>query len=100
MLNHYVFIKYAKGTSDDHISEFSRRMLALRNSIPGIEHLEIGHDMLHEARSWHLMLIMRFGSVEALRLYQRHPEHQELMAFNQPHVTEVGAVDFFGNDVA
>lgn len=95
MLNHYVFIKYVEGTGDDHVREFTRRLRALRGSIAGIGHLEVGRDILREARSWDLLLIMRFDSVDALRRYQRHPDHQAVMAFNQPHVAEVGAVDFF-----
>jgi hypothetical protein len=94
MLQHYVFIKYRKGTSDDHIAEFSRRMLDLRPRIAGIEHLEVGRDILHDERSWDVVLIMRFASVEVLRRYQKHPAHQEVMAFNQPFVTDVASVDF------
>jgi hypothetical protein len=94
MLLHYVFIKYDANTADAHVEEFCRRMLALRSRIPGIEHLEIGRDSLHDARSWDVLLIMRFASVEALRQYQQHPDHQRVMAFNQPAVAEVGSVDF------
>ena len=94
MLQHYVLIKYEKDVSDEHIEEFCRRMLALRTSIPGIEYLEIGRDILHDARSWHLILIMRFASVGALRIYQQNPEHQKVMAFNQPFVADVASVDF------
>jgi len=94
MLQHYVFIRYASGTADAHVEEFCRRMQALRAVVPGIEHLEIGRDMLREERSWDLMLIMRFSSVDALRTYQQHPAHLQLMAFNQPAVAQVGSVDF------
>jgi hypothetical protein len=94
MLQHYVLIRYGKGVSDEHIEEFCRRMLALRTGVAGIEHLEIGRDILHDARSWDLILIMRFASVDALRSYQQHPEHQKVMAFNQPFVTDVASVDF------
>lgn len=94
MLQHYVFIRYAAGTSEAHVAEFSRRMLALREQIPAIRTLEIGRDMLREARSWDLVLIMRFDSLEALRSYQQHPLHVGLMQFNQPHVADVGAIDF------
>jgi len=80
VLQHYVLIKFRKGTSDEHIGEFCRRMLALTTTISGIEHLEIGRDILHDARSWDLILIMRFASTEALRSYQQHPEHLRLMA--------------------
>lgn len=94
MLQHYILIKFNKGTSDEHIGEFCGRMLALRTTISGIEHLEIGRDILHDARSWDLILIMRFASKEALRSYQQHPEHLSLMAFNQPFVADVASVDF------
>lgn len=94
MLHHYILIKFKQDTSDQHIGEFRGRMLALRTTIPGIEHLEIGRDILHDARSWDLILIMRFASTNALRSYQQHPEHLRLMAFNQPSVADVASVDF------
>ena len=94
MLQHYVLIQYEKNVSNEHIEEFCRRMLALRTSIAGIEYLEIGRDILRDPRSWDLILIMRFASVNALRGYQQHPEHQEVMAFNQPFVADVASVDF------
>ncbi len=100
MLQHYVFIRYAAGTPVEHVAEFCRRMLALRDEIPQIRSLVIGQDMLHEARSWDLILIMRFDSVESLRVYQKHPLHVAVMQFNQPHVSDVGAVDFMDADAA
>ena len=69
-------------------------MLALRTTISSIEHLEMGRDILHDARSWDLILIMRFASTEALRSYQQHPEHMRLMTFNQLSVADVASVDF------
>jgi transcriptional regulator NrdR family protein len=94
MLQHYVLIRYEKNVSKEHIEEFCKRMLSLRTGIAAIEYLEIGRDILHDARSWDLILIMRFASVGALRSYQQHPEHQKLMAFNQPFVADVASVDF------
>ena len=93
MLHHYVFLKYVKGTPEAHINEFCARMQALCGTVPGIEQLVIGRDMLREARSWDLVLDMRFTSVDTLRHYQQHPAHQAVMAFNQPQVAEVGTVD-------
>jgi hypothetical protein len=94
MLQHYIVIKYQQGTSDEHIAEFCKRMLNLRTSIAGIQHLEIGRDILHDERSWDLILMMRFASTDVLRSYQQHPEHQKVMAFNQPFVAAVASVDF------
>ena len=94
MLQHYVLIKFQKSVTDEHIAEFGQRMLALKASVPGIEQLEIGRDILHDARSWDLILIMRFASTDTLRTYQQHPEHLKVMAFNQPFVADVASVDF------
>ena len=94
MLRHYVLLKYREGTDARHIAAFCDRLLALRSSIAEIRRLEIGRDELHDARSWDLVLIMEFESVDALRAYQRHPEHRALMAFNDPFVAAVASVDF------
>ena len=94
MLRHYVFLKFRDDTSDGHLAAFCERMLALRGAISEIQHLEIGRDELRDARSWDLALIMEFASVEALRAYQRHPQHLALMAFNNPFVANVASVDF------
>jgi hypothetical protein len=94
MLRHYVFLKYRDGTSDGHVTAFCERLLALRGTIEEIEHLEIGRDELHDARSWDMVLIMEFASLDALRAYQRHPQHLAVMAFNAPFVTNLGSVDF------
>ena len=94
MLRHYVLLKYREGTDAKHIAEFCDRMLTLRRSIAEIRRLEIGRDELHDARSWDLVLIMEFESIDALRAYQRHPEHRALMAFNDPFVAAVASVDF------
>ena len=94
MLQHYVFLKYREGTSEAHIVAFCERMFALRGAIGGIVRLEIGRDELHDARSWDLVLVMEFASVEALRAYQRHPNHLAVMTFNDPFVANVASVDF------
>ena len=94
MLQHYVFLKYRDGTTDAHVVAFCERMLALRGTIDGIQHVEIGRDELHDARSWDLVLIMEFASADALRAYQCHPAHLTVMAFNDPFVANVASVDF------
>jgi hypothetical protein len=98
MLRHFVFLKYRDDTSDAHITAFCERMRGLRSAIAEIQHLEIGRDELHDARSWDLVLIMAFASVDALRAYQHHPRHLEVMAFNQPFVANAASVDFTSAD--
>jgi hypothetical protein len=94
VLQHYVFLKYRDGTTEGHVAAFCERMFALRGTIGEIRHLEIGRDEFHEPRSWDLVLIMEFASPEALRAYQRHPDHLAVMGFNDPFVANVASVDF------
>jgi hypothetical protein len=98
VLRHYVFLKFRDGTSPGHVSAFCERMRALAGVIEEIQHLAIGQDELHDARSWHLVLVMTFASVDALRAYQRHPQHRAVMAFNEPFVADVASVDFTDPD--
>jgi len=93
-LQHYVFIKYRADTPGAHVAEFCRRMENLCTRITGIEDLQIGRDILRDARSWDLVLIMRFASIAVLREYQEHLDHQQVMQFNQPFVADVASVDF------
>ena len=94
MLNHFILLRYKSGTSEAHIAEFCRRMYALRDRIPEITELEIARDILRDTRSWDLMLMMRFASVEHLRRYQTHEAHQAVMQFNDPFVKDLASLDF------
>ena len=94
MLQHYVFLKYRDGTPEQHVTAFCERMGVLRRTVSEIQRLEIGRDELGDARSWDLVLIMEFTSIEALRAYQRDPRHLTVMAFNEPFVAQVASVDF------
>lgn len=69
-------------------------MYGLKKIIPEILKLEIGQDILHEERSWDLILIMTLESVDTLRRYQVHEAHQAVMRFNGPFVSDVAALDF------
>lgn len=94
MLRHFVLLKYREGTPEQHISAFCDKMLALPARIDEVEHLEVGRDELHDARSWDLILVMRFRSVAALRAYQQHPEHRAVMQWNDPSVAQIASVDY------
>jgi Stress responsive A/B Barrel Domain len=72
----------SRGNERHTRGDILRAHAALLDSIDQIRRLEIGRDELHDARSWDLVLIMAFDSVDALRAYQAHPEHVALMNFN------------------
>ena len=94
MLQHFITIKYVADTPTEHRDEFCRRMLALKQSIAEIEQIEIGVDLVGEARSWSLLIKLIVADLDALVRYQQHPEHQAVIKFNAPYVVDVGVIDF------
>lgn len=94
MLQHFITIKYVADTPDEHRDEFCRRMLALKESIDEIEQIEVGVDVIGEARSWSLLIKLVVSDVDALVRYQQHPEHKAVIKFNAPYVADVGVIDF------
>ena len=94
MLQHYITLKFKEGTPEAHRDEFCRRMLALQESIDEVKEIQIGRDIVNEARSWHLLMKLVVEDIDSLKRYQAHPEHQALVAFNGPHVDAIGVVDF------
>lgn len=94
MLQHYITIKYVADTPAEHRDEFCRRMLALQNSIDEIHEIQIGCDIVGEARSWSLLIKLLVDDLDALVRYQKHPEHQAVIKFNAPYVADVGVIDF------
>lgn len=94
MLQHYITIKYRPNTPAEHRDEFCQRMLALKKSIPEIERIEIGVDMVAEARSWSLLIKLQVADLDALVRYQKHADHQAVIQFNAPYVVDVGVIDF------
>lgn len=94
MLQHYITLKYLPDTPTEHRDEFCRRMLALQHSIDEVEEIQIGSDIVGEARSWSLLIKLLVADKEALVRYQQHPDHQAVIKFNAPYVAEVGVIDF------
>jgi hypothetical protein len=94
MLRHFVLIRYDDAVTETHIAEFCQRMYALKSLIPDVAELEIARDILRDKRSWDLMLMMGFDSVESLRRYQKHEAHQAVMQFNDPLVKDIASFDY------
>jgi len=95
VLKHYILLRYKPGVGEDHIQAFCEKARAMQTDICEIEQLLVGRDVLHEARSWDVIMDLTVASVEALRSYQKHPVHQALMAFNGDLVADVAAIDFY-----
>ncbi len=94
MLTHIILMRFRESTTAHHIREFCQRMRALQAEIPELRSLAIGLDELGDSRSWDLAMTMQFDDLPALQRYREHPAHRAVMAFNDPRVADIAAVDY------
>ena len=91
MISHVVLMQFVDPADAPEAAE---RLRALAPRIDEIAELEVGVDVVGSEVSWHLALLTRHASLEALRGYQAHPVHAEFGAWVRPRLAQRAAVDF------
>lgn len=98
MINHVVLFKlkeYANPKEKEQALEsFKSKLLALKNYIPELKHIEVGRHHELDAPSYDLCLISHFDSLADLDVYRVHPEHLKVVDFVKEITLERAAVDF------
>jgi diamine N-acetyltransferase len=92
-LTHVVMFKFKK-PAPAVLAEAAAKLRALQGVAPTLITIEVGQDVLHEGRSYDLVIINRFASQADLVAYQEHPEHQQVLDYLRPLVTSSVSVDF------
>lgn len=98
-IRHIVLWKLAADDADSralHAEQIAEKLLALRDVIEEIDHMEIGRNVAYPQANWDVVLVSEFADVEALERYQVHPAHQEAAAFVRSVVAERASIDFPG----
>jgi len=67
---------------------------AMEGRIPQLRYIEVGLDDSPSPRSADIVLITRFDSPEALKVYQQHPHHQQVLEFLGEVVERAVKVDY------
>ncbi|MGB5617080.1 MAG: Dabb family protein [Desulfobacterales bacterium] len=98
MLNHVVSMKFKSGVTEAEIDDLEKSLDELPNSVVEIQMYEFGRDVLHTERSYDFAIVALFSNEEALRRYQKHPEHLKVLEKIKKLCESVIAVDFFGTD--
>lgn len=93
MLRHIVMFKL-KDPTPDTLREAKQRMEALYGPIPELLRIEVGVNIVESPRAYHLVLISEFESLDALRRYQAHPVHVEMLGWLNPRLETAAAVDY------
>lgn len=95
MITHVVCWKL-KDRSRENAERVRDKLLTLEGRVPTLVSLEVGVDVLRSDRSYDVVLIGRFRSLEDLEAYQVHPYHQEIVQFMRTVVDQSVAVDYEG----
>lgn len=79
MITHVVMFKL-KDRSPEAVKATYNVLKNMEGKIPVLRHIEVGTDVLHQDRSYDIVLITRFDSLEDLQIYDNHPLHLEVKA--------------------
>jgi hypothetical protein len=83
MLRHLIFLKFRPEITDPEINSIEKGLASLPAAIPEIESFEFGRDIIHSDRSFDFALVSSFTDPEALKRYQVHPAHQEVLVLSR-----------------
>jgi hypothetical protein len=97
MVNHVVSFKLKDFSMDEKTAvaaELKSKLEGLKEKITELKYLEVGinHDLT--SSNYDLVLISHFDSLETLKAYQIHPEHQKVVKRVLETTTARAAVDF------
>lgn len=94
MLRHLIFLKFKPEITDLEINAIEKGLAALPAAIPEIESFEFGRDIIHSERSFDFALVSTFADLAALKRYQAHPAHQEVLLLVKAACEQILAVDY------
>ncbi len=94
MVTHIVLFKLSD-PSPENVEDLKNRLLSMNGKVPQLRHLEVGVDVVRSGRSYDLVLITKFDSLEDLGDYQSHPYHAgEIIPYVRRMSESVVAVDY------
>lgn len=94
MLKHIVFFKFKEETTDADIEKLTKGFRSLPPEIGQIREYLFGKDIIGSERSYDYALISSFDSLDAMKEYQVHPLHKELLVYIRSICSDIRAVDF------
>jgi hypothetical protein len=94
MLKHIVFMKFKATVDDAQISDLERSLASLPPLIAEIREYVFGRDVVRSERSCDFALVSAFADLDALKRYQVHPSHQEVLKKVLAMCESILAVDF------
>ena len=94
MLHHIVMMKFKPEVTAEQIDALEQALDQLPNVITDIHVYEFGPDIVRSERSFDFALVSLFATLEALKRYQEHPEHQKVLGTIKEMTEQIVTVDF------
>lgn len=95
MIEHIVLFKWQPDASPEAIASVMAALKGLKDKIPEIIDLSCGENFSERGQGFQHGLVVRFADRVALKSYQVHPAHQEVVQkLIKPILTDILAVDY------
>ena len=94
MLTHLVIWKYRKDVEPEVRETHVALLRGLAATVPTLESLAVGFDVLKLPRSYHTGLVAVFRDRAGLETYTVHPEHIKAAEFGRTISEHIASVDF------
>lgn len=93
MLTHIVLFRL-KDRSPDNVTRTRDRMAAIAGQIPQLRSIHVGVNVVNSPNAYDIALVETFDSPEALKAYQSHPVHLELLRDIMSGFESFASVDY------
>ncbi len=98
MIRHIVMFRL-KETAEDGLKKVNAEKIkkdleALPDKIDLIKEYDVGINIKETERSYDIVLISSFDSMEKLQEYSKHPEHVQVLEFINKVRTDIAVVDY------
>ena len=94
MLTHVVLFKFKPDTSEEEAARLEAGLKELPAIIGEIREFRVGRDVVRSERSYDLALVSAFDDLAAMKRYQVHPAHQDVITLVKALCAGVVTVDF------
>ncbi len=97
MINHVVLFKlkeYPQEEKSKVIAELKTLLEGLKNKIEVVKFIEVGVNYEPEAKSYDIVLLSHFETLEDLNVYRVHPEHLKVVERIGETTVSRAAVDY------
>ncbi|HLU40738.1 MAG TPA: Dabb family protein [Planctomycetota bacterium] len=88
MFHHVVLFRLRPGITLERVRRARERLGRLAETLPGVLHFSVTHNVAAENGGYTLALFSAFESEQAYEIFIRHPDHQRVLADDLDSVVE------------